>query len=146
MEGNDGLKGYFGIIREHNLRVTPQRELILELLRKSNFHPTAEIIYVQAKKRYSGLSFNTVYRTLDLFEQKGLVKRFGVGENSYRYDGNINPHAHFFCMECNRLNDIDGEFIDLIQQVGKDAGLNYGVEVIAVELFIQGICKECKRR
>ena len=112
---------------------------------KRQLHPSAESLYIQAKKRYPCLSFNTVYRTLDLFEQKGLVKRFDVGENIYRYDGNITPHAHFFCIKCNRLDDMDGEFTDLIQRIGKDAGLNYDVKVTAVELFIQGICIECKR-
>jgi Fur family peroxide stress response transcriptional regulator len=133
------------IIRKNGLRVTPQRVLILKLIRESSLHPSAESLCVHARERYPGLSLNTVYRTLDLFEKKGLVKRFDFGENIYRYDGNTAPHAHFYCVECKRLQDMEGEHMNLIHRVGEQCSIKYGIKVIALELLIRGICMECMR-
>ncbi|NLZ28953.1 MAG: transcriptional repressor [Firmicutes bacterium] len=118
----------------------------MKLIRESGLHPSAESLCVLARKRYPSLSLNTVYRTLDLFEKKGLVRRFDVGENVYRYDGNTTPHAHFFCIECNRLDDMDGEHMNLICRVGEECSLKFGVKVVEIELLIRGVCLECMKR
>ena len=134
-------------LRENGLRVTPQRELIIKVLRGTKAHPTAEVLYEKVRESYPALSLNTVYKALDLFEEKGMIKRFNTGVNIYRYDANVNPHAHIICVKCNKVDDLDEEsFSDVFTEIKEKAEKNsmFGYDVITADFFVYGICYDCK--
>ena len=87
-------------------RFSPQRSLILEYVKQSTDHPTAEEIYQALKDRFPGLSRGTVYRNLTFFQEHGLVRSVGVINGQERFDGNISHHPHFICNCCGSVIDL----------------------------------------
>ncbi len=134
------------LFHKHNLRVTPQRELIYKVLSSNKEHPTVEAIFDEVKKLYPSISLNTVYKTLEMFAHKGIVKRLIVGINIYRFDANINPHAHIMCMECKQVDDIDGKLSGLTEEIKQEVNINSDYEVTSVDILLYGCCKECNAR
>jgi Fe2+ or Zn2+ uptake regulation protein len=88
-------------------RNTRQRGVILDILRDSHEHPTAEIIYREARRVLPNISLGTVYRNLNFLRDQGTVREIRSGEGgSSRFEGADIPHAHFHCVHCNALLDI----------------------------------------
>ena len=81
-------------------RVTRQRTVILEELRKLTCHPTADELCDIVRRRLPHISLGTVYRNLDHLAEEGIVLRLDMAGKSKRYDGNIQPHQHGVCDEC----------------------------------------------
>jgi len=88
-------------------RNTRQRGVILGILRESHEHPTAEIIYREARRVLPNISLGTIYRNLNFLRDQGTVREIRPSEGgSSRFDGADTPHAHFHCVRCNALLDI----------------------------------------
>jgi len=88
-------------------RNTRQRGVILDILRETNAHPTAEMIYRQERRAIPNISLGTVYRNLNFLREQGLVREIRSGDGgSSRFEGVHTPHAHFHCVGCNGLMDI----------------------------------------
>ena len=77
-----------------------KREAILDCLRQTDVHPSAEWVYRRLKPRIPDLSLATVYRNLALFKQEGLICSLGVAQGLERFDGDTSPHVHFICTGC----------------------------------------------
>ena len=82
------------LLKSKGLRVTPQRLAILDILRSTKAHPSVETVYDLVRERFPSISFNTVYKTLQSFEDAGLVWKLSI-DNLYRYDGNTLPTPIF---------------------------------------------------
>ena len=122
-------------------RNTRQRGVILEILRDTEAHPTAEMIYRDARRVIPNISLGTVYRNLNFLRDKGLVREIRSGEGgSSRFEGVHAPHAHFHCRECNRLLDVP--LPEGLEQLEIPAGEKIS-RVFAVDLHIIGACAEC---
>lgn len=134
------------ILREHGLRVTPQRELIFKVLQESRAHPSVELLFEKVKESYPALSLNTIYTTLDLFERKGLIKKFNVGANIFRYDADTRTHAHVICTECGRVDDINGTIADLIKSIPGEVESRSSFAIKYGELNLFGVCPDCGGR
>jgi len=130
------------LLRQKGLRVTPQREAIYELLASSKAHPTAEWVYREVKNIYPSISFNTVYKTVQIFEAAGLLQRFNTGANIYRYDANVKPHPHVICLSCGRVDDME-EFPNQLEELLKKAALSSPYEIKFVNLHFYGYCPQC---
>jgi Fe2+ or Zn2+ uptake regulation protein len=88
-------------------RNTRQRGIILDILRETHEHPTAEIIYREARRVLPNISLGTVYRNLNFLRDQGTVREIRPSEGgSSRFDGEDSPHAHFHCVRCSALLDI----------------------------------------
>ena len=83
-----------------------KREAILECIRSTDIHPSAEWIYEQLRPRIPDLSLGTVYRNLRLFLAEGEIMSVGVVDGLERYDGNTSPHVHFICERCGAVIDV----------------------------------------
>ncbi|MFV0441750.1 MAG: Fur family transcriptional regulator [Lachnospirales bacterium] len=123
-------------LKSNNLKVTSQRISIYSYLINSKEHPTAEKVYTDLKPKNPNLSLGTVYKTLETLKSNQLILGFNVGESSSRYDGNIEPHVHFMCSECDNVFDIQAN----VQLDSKDLD---GFEVTSLQGFIYGKCKHC---
>lgn len=120
------------------MRLTPQRALILKLLKNSTNHPSAENIYDMAKKEFPAISFKTVYNTLSLFARQKTIRELVIDPTKKRYCPVKAPHHHITCTECNKVVDV---FVDLSVNLPKKqaAGFNIGGSYI----FFYGVCSAC---
>ncbi|MFO8060371.1 MAG: Fur family transcriptional regulator [Bacillota bacterium] len=132
------------LLRARGLRVTPQRLAVLSFIRSSKEHPTAEEIYEAVRLKHPAISLNTVYRSLDAFEEADLVQKFTIGDRSnYRYDFTTQSHLHHYCTRCGRVSDWGPDHIDaLANLIRKIAGDDDGT-VERVEVHLLGLCSDC---
>ena len=121
------------------MRNTKQKNLILSIVENSFSHPTAEDIYNICRKDIINISLGTVYRNLNLLVNQGLIKRIKMENNIDRFDNLKETHAHFICIECGKIIDLDSKYI-----VGKNE-INENI-VLDCEVNYKGICKECRER
>ena len=91
------------IARKHSRK----RDAILECLRCTTSHPTAEWVYTQLKPTIPDLSLATVYRNLAMFKDEGMIDSVGVYNGLERFDFRTDPHAHFICRICGAVSDIN---------------------------------------
>jgi Fur family ferric uptake transcriptional regulator len=123
-----------------NLRMTRQRRVILEELRKVNTHPSADEIYEIVRKRLPRISLGTVYRNLEILSDSGDIQKLETGSSPKRFDGNPSEHFHIRCVRCDRIADVvilpDLE-IDLERVNAAD------FEVIGHRLEFLGLCPQC---
>lgn len=128
-------------LRRLGVRVTPQRLFVLEALEINSGHMTAEEIMQWASRRYPALNLATVYRTLDLLTQVGLVAQtdLGGGAASYELVGD-SPHHHLACERCGGVIEMDEALLEGL----RDETLRvYGFHARPRHLAIYGVCSAC---
>ena len=119
-----------------------KRDAILESLRHSKAHPSAEMLFNQLKPQIPDLAMGTVYRNLTLFKQQGLVSSIATVDGVERFDGNTIPHVHFICTDCNAVIDLDEMQVpDSLTQTAMQC---CGGQVDSCQLSFTGRCRECK--
>jgi Fe2+ or Zn2+ uptake regulation protein len=127
-------------LRERGLRVTSQRIVIHRALCAQAQHLTAEQVLESVSEVLPGVSLPTVYATLELFEQLGLVRRFATGNGAVLFDSRVEPHAHTVCRRCGATADLDGA-------AGSERALararEAGFEPDHAQLVIWGLCRRC---
>jgi Fe2+ or Zn2+ uptake regulation protein len=96
-------------LRRGGHRVTPQRLMIHRLLRERGEHMSAEQVLRSLDSRLPGTSLPTVYATLELFGELGLVRRVEAGLGATLFDPRTDPHQHAVCRECGRVEDLDAK-------------------------------------
>ena len=121
-------------------RHSKKRDAILNCIRQSRIHPSAEWIYAQLKPEHPDLSLGTVYRNLALFRESGEVVCVATVRGADRLDACIEPHAHFICEQCGAVLDVDVPQDDL----RSDLETRYGVRVRRSELLFRGVCSACR--
>jgi Fur family ferric uptake transcriptional regulator/Fur family peroxide stress response transcriptional regulator len=130
-------------LREAELRLTPQRFAVLEYLGRAEGHPTADQIATEINRRFPRASRATVYNTLNALRDAGLVREVTHGDDAAsRYESNVEPHHHFVCRVCGRLEDVPAEAFAAPERVR----LEGGHEVETFEIVMRGVCGKCKRK
>ena len=128
-------------LRSAGRRLTPQRRLILQVLEESNGHLDADALYDQVKARDPNVSLATVYRTLAVLREIGLVEEHRLGEDHGHYEAvGQEPHYHFSCLRCGRVIEFDTPLVTQIEQVLCE---QEGVRVTSAHLHISGYCTQC---
>ena len=118
-----------------------KRDAILTCLRQTTVHPSAEWIFTQLKPEIPDLSMGTVYRNLTLFKEQGIITSVGTVKGVERFDGNTDPHVHFFCTECGAVVDLTG--LTVPEELNKAAATETGGQVGTCQLTFSGVCLEC---
>ena len=121
-------------------RMTRQRRIILEELRKTKSHPCAEDIYFRVRERLPHISLGTVYRNLEILSNLGLIKKISFSTNQMHYDGNLDEHYHISCIVCNRIDDIPA---DVVKNVDFCIPAIENYTVLEHSVHFYGICKSC---
>jgi Fur family ferric uptake transcriptional regulator/Fur family peroxide stress response transcriptional regulator len=129
-------------LRERGQRVTSQRLVIHRALRELDRHATAEEVLLAVSDRLPGVSLPTVYATLDLFEELGIVRRVSAGGGPALYDPRADSHHHLVCLVCGRVEDLEGE-IDL--DPAMRAARRRSFSPRDAELVISGLCADCAK-
>ncbi len=110
---------------EKNLKLTSQRKIIAEVLSNSTDHPDVEELYFRANKIDSKISLATIYRTLNLFEQYGLIKKLEIGEGKARYEEfkKANEHFHLVDIETGDIVEFKNKDLEkLKEKIAKELG------------------------
>lgn len=120
------------------MNYSKQRELILDVMRKTKEHPTAEMIYQRLKGDHPRLSLATVYRNLNQLCAAGILKKLHVADSPDRFDGNVAPHFHLACTCCGCVSDMDGQndWRSLLDAENKN-------RVISCDVVFYGSCSDC---
>lgn len=130
-------------LREHKISVTPQRLAVLAVLENRRDHPSAEQIYQEVRRQHPAISFNTVYKTLEILHQRGLVIKVNPLHEVARYDGQVHNHAHLVCRGCRRIYDVEKDFPSLALE---PRDLPAGFRVESQTLTLWGLCRECQEK
>lgn len=138
---NDDIVDFMGLCRELGIKLTHQRTEIYRELMATEEHPNAESLYETVKKRIPAISLDTVYRTLRLFEQKGIISRVSAAGESMRFDGNTKRHHHFICVECGKVRDFYSQDFNNLVAPAEVATLG---NIGSVHVEIRGICNDCQ--
>lgn len=125
------------------LRHTRQREAVLEVLRTSHSHPTADWVYEEVKKALPRISKGTVYRNLKMLCKSGEISELDLSGATRRFEGRQESHYHFRCQRC-------GEVFDLNEPVNHDLDSRIeeqtGFTVAYHHLEFRGLCRDCQLR
>ena len=131
-------------LRQRGVRITPQREMILDVLAHSSGHMTAEEIYDQVKRHTRAINIATVYRTLDMLAEAGLVNRVSSCDGRMVYATyQHGPHLHLVCRLCGSMVDADCELLlSFVEQVRDQ----YHFIADWQHLSLQGVCQKCANK
>jgi len=116
-----------------------QRVAVIEYLRTTRQHPTADEVYQQVSATHPSISRATVYNVLHALVDAGLVCELTIDRDAARYDLCAHPHAHFRCRECHQLYDID---VAVPLAAGQEID---GHQVEAVSTYLYGLCAACRK-
>jgi Fe2+ or Zn2+ uptake regulation protein len=127
-------------LRERGQRVTPQRLVIHRVLAARDQHVSAEEMHATVSSQLPGTSLPTVYATLELFEELGLVRRVSTVNGPARYDSRTAPHGHAVCRSCGAMFDLDD---DGPPQSVVDGARRDGFVPDHAQLVVWGRCADC---
>jgi Fur family peroxide stress response transcriptional regulator len=129
-------------LREAGIRITPQRLAVFEELRESRDHLSAEALFQRVRRRQPSLSLATVYRTLEMLRDAGLIVEGRMGDDRNFYEANVDPHFHLVCLKCHLIRDLAPErAAELQREVVSQSG--YAIRWSRLEFF--GTCEECQK-
>lgn len=131
------------IFKEKNLKLTPQRIAVYKYLQSTKSHPGAETIYKALHEDFPTMSLATVYKALKTLVSVKLVQELNVGEGNFRYDANTASHSHVYCVNCNRVDDIEGISFEKLNSTVKDY-TDY--DILMNQVYFYGLCANCKSK
>ena len=125
-------------------RYSKKRAAIIDALRASDAHPSAEMLYQKLKEQFPDLSLGTVYRNLSQLKQDGDIACIATVAGQERYDATTAAHTHFICRRCHRV--VDFWEIECSGCYAAEAARRYDVTVESQELLLRGLCTDCKEK
>ena len=128
-------------LRERRIAVTPQRLAVMGALQSRRDHPSADLIYQEVRRQLPAISFNTVYKTLEILCQKGMVIKVYPLHAVARYDGATGHHAHLICRQCHQIIDLDWEDSEI---PALPAAGRHGFQIEPPSLTFWGLCPRCQ--
>ena len=138
-------KEFFRFLEQKNLRMTSQRQAIIETVFSTDQHFTAEQLLEWSRRRDKSVSRATVYRTLPLLTESGLVREMDFGKDFKFYDPNYADHpnhSHIICQDCDKIVEFESE---KIEQIENEITHKLGFSLKSQRLQITGTCEELKK-
>lgn len=129
-------------LRASGRRSTPQRRLIMDELARAGGHLDAGTLYDRVRALDPVISLATVYRTLAVLKEIGLVEEHRLGQDHDVYEAIHNErHYHFTCLHCGKVIEFDTPLVERIEQ---ELGEREGIGVAHTDLHVSGYCAECR--
>lgn len=137
--------------RNFGYKMTQPREIILDVLSRAKKHLSAEDIYIEVYKIYPGIGLTTIYRTLDILTNMGIVSRYDFGDGRSRYelisDKKSEHHHHLVCLNCGKIIDYS-DYIDeetkLFNKLEKVLSEKHNFKINYHHVGFYGLCDRCK--
>jgi len=137
-------KGIRQILTSSQQRVTAQRALLLDILRRGGGHVDADELYRRARQKYPRLSLSTVYRNLHLFKKLGLIEEHHFAEEHHHYEAKSkDEHQHLLCLGCGKVVEFS---CPLSQNLKENISKEHAFEISGVEVRMTGLCSDCHKR
>jgi Fur family peroxide stress response transcriptional regulator len=137
------VRHFEAVCREEGIKLTHQRIEVFREVARSGDHPDADQVFQRVRLRVPTISLDTVYRTLWLLNDLGLVVTLGSSRERTRFDANLKSHHHFVCGKCGLTRDFYSDDLDGIRL--PDSAGAFG-EIEAVHVEVRGICLTCKKK
>lgn len=123
-----------------NLGLTKQRQTVLQTIRASEKHLTAGEVFDDARRLLPGISFATVYNSLNYLKKAGLIGEVRFGTDAALYDRKLTQHDHAICNNCGKLVDLE---LNVPSEILEEAAVNSQFQIKSIELTLRGLCPEC---
>ena len=120
-----------------------KRNAILECLRSTNRHPSADMVYSMLQEEHPDISMATVYRNLSRFRSQGVIQCVASVRGTERFDANTDPHVHFICSNCDEV--IDLHQIQVPQELTASVETTSGCRPDGCQLTFTGLCQKCRQ-
>ncbi|WP_048180519.1 Fur family transcriptional regulator [Methanosarcina siciliae] len=128
-------------LRGKGYKATPQRIAIGRFALHNHAHPTAQRIYNEVKKIYPTVSLATVYKTIQILKEVGLIQELNLEKDQARFDPNMEPHAHLVCLQCKSISDCTDPMIsEIVDRMSNKADFSAG----EWNFDVYGICSNCR--
>jgi Fur family transcriptional regulator, ferric uptake regulator len=144
---------WHGKFKGRGYSMTVPRKAMIEVLHKTNKHLSAEEVYTEIHRIYPQIGLTTVYRTLELLEELGLVLRFDLGDRRSRYEPVDGPeedhHHHLICTRCAKVinySEFMKEELEFIKKAKKDLSRKYNFYITNHVVNFYGLCDRCRSR
>ena len=124
-------------------RQSQQREAILEAVRKTDTHPTAEWVYARVRKELPRVSLGTVYRNLKRLVQENKISELDTNGTANRFDSNTQIHHHFLCEHCGKLLDFTNDK-QMENAMLASIAENTGFKITNHRCELTGLCPDCQ--
>jgi Fur family ferric uptake transcriptional regulator len=139
------LEGIKDSLKQRGVRLTRQRQILLELIDKSGQHLDAERLYLLAKEKDPKLNRVTVYRTLKMLKEGGLVDELDlmhIGGDQHFYETRMKQeHAHIICLRCGKVEEFFGE---PLQKLRRQVESHFGFQIVLARTEVGGYCSHCQ--
>ncbi len=133
---------YLNKLRDNGYRITPQREMIVQIIAHCGKHMSAEEVMERVREKTTSVNIATVYRTLDMLVENGLASRFDLGNGKIAYaTGKHGPHIHLVCKHCGSITEVSEKdispFLENIEKL-------YNFDCIPYHFSVHGLCRDCR--
>jgi Fe2+ or Zn2+ uptake regulation protein len=123
-----------------DLGLTKQRQTVLRVIRESHKHLTANQVFDDARQLLPGISFATVYNSLNYLKNQGLIGEIKFGTDANLYDRKLTRHDHALCNKCGKLVDLE---LTIPKKLLEEAASRSKFKPETIELTLRGLCPEC---
>ena len=125
-------------------RITAQRRLLLQIIRKAKGHLDADELYQRARQRQPAVSLSTVYRSLRLFKELGLIEKHQFDSSRWHYELKSGTrHLHLVCLGCGRVLEFHCPSAEKLEsRLSKQEGF----KVTDAEVYLEGYCSACQKQ
>jgi Fe2+ or Zn2+ uptake regulation protein len=121
---------------------TKQRQAVLQVIRESDEHLTANEVFEDARRVLPGISFATVYNSLRYLKNEGLIGEVRFGTDATRYDRKLSRHDHALCNKCGKLVDLE---LSIPAELLEEASTLSKFQAESIEVTLRGLCPECSK-
>ncbi len=128
--------------KDAGVKLTHQRLVIFEAVASSLEHPSAEAVHRAVQATTPTVSLDTVYRTLWLLTDLGLLNTLGVRQESVRFDANVDSHHHYVCTRCGLVRDFESDDLDALKIPA--TATRFG-QVASTHVELRGVCDRCAK-
>jgi Fur family ferric uptake transcriptional regulator len=130
-------------LKQYGLRMTPQRQLILDVVASMRGHIAVDQVYRQVAARFPDVNITTVYRTLEVLEERGFVRHTHFHDSRSQYERTDEPaHQHLVCKVCGRDQEMD---LSVLEPLAQDLLARYGFVADLGHTALIGVCESCTR-
>ena len=129
---------------ESSTKQFKKRNAILNCLRSTDAHPSADMVHEMLQAEHPDISLATVYRNLSRFRAQGIIQCVATVRGTERFDANTDPHVHFICTGCDAVKDLHQ--IQVPQALSSLVASTSGCQVTSCQLSFTGLCEKCKEQ
>ncbi len=133
------MNDFTNILREHNLKATPQRLEIINTIFIYG-HINIDKLYEEVKNKFSSVSLATIYKNINAMITNSLLEEVKLPNEKSVYEIIKEKHAHLLCNKCNNIIDVDVS----LDNIAKDVSSKLNFTVVQSDLVLSGICQDCK--